>query len=305
MPHPAPLRAAALRAAALAAALLAASPALAQPRAAGPLRIVAAENFYGDLAARIAGPDAAVTSILSSPDEDPHLFEASPAVARDLAGADIAVSNGLDYDPWMAKLLSASPRPARRTIVVADLLARRPGANPHLWYDPAAMPAFARALAAELSRADPAHSAGYDARLATVLDSLRPLSERIAALRTRFAGTPVTATEPVFGDMAEALGLRMRNERFQRAVMNDTEPAASDVAAFEDDLRHHRVRLLVYNSQATDTAARRLLDIARESAVPVLGVTETEPADTPYQAWMLSQLDALDRALSAPPLSAP
>lgn len=109
----------------------------------------------------------------------------------------------------------------------------------------------------------------------------------------------MTATEPVFGDMAAALGLRMRNERFQRAVMNDTEPAASDVAAFEDDLRHHRVRLLVYNSQATDTAARRLLEIARESGIPVLGVTETEPADTPYQTWMLSQLDALDHALSA------
>ncbi|MGI4977541.1 MAG: metal ABC transporter solute-binding protein, Zn/Mn family [Janthinobacterium lividum] len=294
MPHPAQ------RAAALAAALLATAPALAQTRPAAPVRIVAAENFYGDLAARIAGPDAAVTSILSRADEDPHLFEASPAVARDLASADIAVANGLDYDPWMAKLLAASPRPARRTIVVADLLARHPGDNPHLWYDPAVMPAFARALAADLSRLDPAHAAEYDARLAQVLDSLRPLSERIAALRTRLAGTPVTATEPVFGDMADALGLRMRNARFQLAVMNDTEPAASDVAAFEDDLRQHRVRLLIYNSQATDTAARRLLDIAHAAGIPVLGVTETEPADTPYPRWMLAQLDALDHALSTP-----
>ena len=292
MPHPA------LRAAALAATLLAASPAPAQTRA--PIRIVAAENFYGDIAARIAGPAATVSSILSRADEDPHLFEASPAVARDLASADIAVANGLDYDPWMAKLLAASPRPARRTIVVADLLARRPGDNPHLWYDPAAMPAFASALAADLSRADPAHAAEYDARLARVLDSLRPLSARIATLRARLAGTPVTATEPVFGDMATALGLKMRNARFQLAVMNDTEPAASDVAAFEDDLRQHRVRLLVYTSQATDTAARRLLDIARASGVPVLGVTETEPADTPYETWMLAQLDALDRALPPP-----
>ena len=288
----------ALRAAALATALLPAVPALA--RCAEPVRIVAAENFYGDIAAQLAGPSAIVSSILSSPDQDPHLFEVSPAVARALASADIAVANGLDYDPWMGKLLAASPCPGRQSVVVAALLGRRAGDNPHLWYDPDTMPAFARALAEDLARADPAHDAEYRVRLAAVLASLQPIEDRVAGLRARFAGLPVTATEPVFGDMADALGLRMRNARFQRAVMNDTEPAASDVAAFENDLRQHRVRLLVYNSQASDTAARRLLDLAHEAGVPVLGVTETEPARTSYQAWMLAQLDALEQALSRP-----
>ena len=289
----------ALRAAALAAALLPACAALAQR--VEPIRVVAAENFYGDIAGQLAGPFATVGSILSSPDEDPHLFEASPAVAREIATADIAVASGLDYDPWMARLLAASPRPGRQSLVVASLLGRDVGDNPHVWYDPATMPAFARALADDLARVDPAHDAQYRGRLTALLDSLRQVEARVAALRARFAGLPVTATEPVFGDMAEAIGLRMRNVRFQRAVMNDTEPAASDVAAFEDDLRQHRVRLLVFNSQVSDTAARRLLDLARESGVPVLGVTETEPAHTTYQAWMLAQLDALEQALSRPP----
>ena len=297
----------ALRAAALATGLLATSPmlvpawtpALAQARE-GPVRIVAAENFYGDIATQLAGRSATVESILSKPDEDPHLFEAGPAVARDLAAADIAIANGLDYDPWMTRLLAASPRAGRQSIVVAALLGRHAADNPHLWYDPAAMPALARALADDLARADPSHAPDYAARLARLLDSLRPLADRVAGLRARFAGVAVTATEPVFGDMAAALGLDMRNTRFQRAVMNDAEPAASDVAGLEDDLRRHRVRLLVYNSQASDTAARRLLDIARGAGVPVLGVSETEPAGTTYQAWMLAQLDALDQALSRP-----
>ncbi len=288
-----------LRAATLAAALLATSPTLAQTRAT-PIRIVAAENFYGDIAGQLAGPDAVVSSVVSHADEEPHWFEPNPAIARDLDAADIAVSNGLDYDPWMARLLAASPRSTRQSIVVADLLARHPGDNPHLWYDPAAMPAFARALAAALARLDPAHAPDTAARLDRLLASLEPLAARVAALRARYAGLPVTATEPVFGNMADALGLCMRNARLQRAVMNDTEPDAADVAAFEDDLRQHRVRLLVYNRQATGTAARRLLDIARDAGVPVLGVTETEPARTPYQAWMLAQLDALDQALSRP-----
>jgi zinc/manganese transport system substrate-binding protein len=70
------------------------------------------------------------------------------------------------------------------------------------------------------------------------------------------------------------------------------------VAAMETDLRQHRVRVLFYNSQATDAAAQRLLKIAQESRIPVVGVTETEPAGKTYQKWMLDQLDAVERALA-------
>jgi zinc/manganese transport system substrate-binding protein len=263
--------------------------------------IVAAENFYGDVVQQLAGPGAKVTSILSNPDEDPHLFEATPSVARALSAAQIVVYNGVDYDPWMPKLLAAAKSANRRAIVVADLLHKAKGSNPHLWYDPATMPAVAQAVTAALVASDPAGQAGYAARLQQVLASLQALQARVAALRQTYGGTPVTATEPVFGLMADALGLVMRNERFQLAVMNNTEPAASDVAAMETDLRQHRVRLFIYNSQATDSAAKRLLRIAHDARVPVIGVTETEPKGRDYQDWMLSQLDALDRALASSP----
>ena len=98
-----------------------------------PPAIVAAENFYGDIARQIAGPDAIVSSILSNPDDDPHLFEVSPSVARDLSKARIVIYNGMDYDPWMPKMLSANQAPGRRVIVVAELLNKKPGTNPHLW----------------------------------------------------------------------------------------------------------------------------------------------------------------------------
>jgi zinc/manganese transport system substrate-binding protein len=275
---------------------------LALPAAAQPVPVVAAENFYGDLARQVGGDGVAAESILSNPDQDPHLFEASPSVARALAGARIVIENGADYDPWMAKLLAAGRGPAgRQVVVVADLVGKHAGDNPHLWYDPATMPAVARALAAALDTADPAGAAGYDARLQDFLRSLQPLDERIAAIRARHAGVEVAATEPVFGYMADALGLHMREARFQLAVMNDTEPRASDVAAFEADLGGHKVALLLYNSQATNAAARRVLGVARKAGVPVVGVTETEPAGKTYQAWMLDQLDAVDRALSGAP----
>jgi zinc/manganese transport system substrate-binding protein len=268
---------------------------------AGPVKLVAAENFYGAIAHRIGGLQVTVTSILNNPEQDPHLFEASPAVARQLADARIVVVNGADYDPWMAKLLKASPRPGRIVINVAALTGHKAGDNPHLWYDPATMPKVAQALAAALSKADPAHAPNYSARLKETLASLARIEKRVAALRAKFRGAPVTATEPVFGYMAAAAGLTMRNEAFQTAVMNDTEPSARDLAAFESDLKQHKVRALIYNKQVTEKLTQRLIDIARKANVPVVPVTETMPAGVSFGDWMLGELDALDKALSGPP----
>jgi zinc/manganese transport system substrate-binding protein len=101
--------------------------------------------------------------------------------------------------------------------------------------------------------------------------------------------------------MSAALGFSMRNERFQQAVMNNAEPRASDVMAFEDDLRARTIQLLFYNSQATDPAAQRLLRIARQSKIPTVAVTETQPPGKSYQAWMMSELDAIAQALNYAP----
>jgi zinc/manganese transport system substrate-binding protein len=265
---------------------------------AAPLNIVAAENFYGDVARQIGGAQVSVTSILSNPDQDPHEFEASPSTARALAGARLVIYNGADYDPWTVKLLSASPSQAREIIVVATLIHKKAGDNPHLWYEPGTMPALAAALADTLSKLDPAHRGEFTQRLAAFRQSLMPLSNRIAELREKYAGIRVTATEPVFGYMAAALGLDMRNPGFQLAVMNDTEPSVADVANFEQDLRSRTVKALIYNSQTSDALTRRMRAIATASGVPVVGVSETEPGGKDYQEWMISQLDALGRALA-------
>ena len=264
---------------------------------AGPLPVVAAENFYGDIAKQIGGAHVAVTSILSNPDQDPHLFEASPSVARSLSAARLVVYNGIGYDPWIGKLLGAARNPTRDTVDVSQLVGRKPGDNPHIWYDPQTVLVLASTLSDKLSAADPAHATDYARNLAAFQASVQPITDRIAALRTRLAGLPATATEPVFGYMFDALGMTVRNNAFQLAVMNSTEPSASDVAAFENDLRTHRVRLLVYNSQASNPLAVRMQKLARASGVPVVGATETEPSGKQYQAWITAELDAVDHAV--------
>ncbi|TPN84095.1 cation ABC transporter substrate-binding protein [Mesorhizobium sp. CU2] len=283
------------------AALLVAAPLLAgtAARAEDKLNVVAAENFYGDLARQIGGSHVSVTSILSNPDDDPHLFESSPSTARTIADAKVIIYNGADYDPWMDKLLSASAKPERTTIVAADLIGKKPGDNPHLWYNPATLPAVAKALADDLAKRDPANAADYEANLTKFQSSLAAIDKEIADVKKTYAGTEVTATEPVFGYMAEALGLKMLNYDFQVALMNDAEPSPSQVAAFENSLKDGSAKILFYNSQVTDEATTRLLDIAKQNKVTVIGVTETEPAGKTIQTWFGGQLDEVQKALAA------
>jgi len=284
----------------LAIALALASAALSAPAFADPVKVVAAENFYGDVARQIGGANVEVTSILTNPDEDPHLFEASPETARALVDAKVVIANGAGYDAWMDGLLATTQTPGRKEIVVGKLVGRRAGDNPHLWYHPGYMKAMAKALAVALVAVDPAHKTDYAKGEADFVASLEQLEAKIAEMRKKYAGLPVAASEPVFGYQAELLGLNVHNQQFAWAIMNNAEPTPLEVAAFEEDLKRHLVKVMLYNAQASEPAVQRLVDIAKGNSIPIVGVSETEPPGATYQTWMFAQLDALDGALAAP-----
>ncbi len=183
----------------------------AAPARTAPIPAVAAENFYGDIATQLGGSRVGVTSVLADPDLDPHLFEVNPAVGRAASKARIVIENGLGYAPWMGKLLTAAPRDGRRAITIGSLIGGKEGDNPHIWYDPRTMLALATAREAALATDDPAHAADYSRRLSAFRSSIAPIEARIASLRERLQGTDATATEPVFGAMFAALGMRVKN----------------------------------------------------------------------------------------------
>jgi zinc/manganese transport system substrate-binding protein len=265
-----------------------------------PISILAAENFYGEVAAAIGGDRVKVENILISPDADPHDFEPPPSVARAVADAAIVVFNGADYDHWMENLLESTERPGRSVIEAAALIGVKEGDNPHVWYDPRVMPAVAEAMTKTLASLDPEGAEGYEARRQVYLATLAPLDTKVGSIKQRFTGMPITATEPVFGYMADALGLTVSNQDFQTAIMNETEPSAKDIAAVVDDIQSRKVKALIYNTQVTDAMTEQLLGAAREANVPVVGVTETVPEGMGYADWMIGQLESLEKALAGP-----
>ena len=267
---------------------------------ANELKIVAAENFYGGVAGQIAGDGATVTSILTNPNQDPHEFTTNADTAKAVADADIVIYSGISYDPWMDKLLGTSGKPGRVVINVADLIGAKDGDNPHIWYDPKTMPALGARLVDVLGKINPAQAGAYQKRLDDFNASMKLELDKIAAIRSASAGLEVTATEPVFGYMADALGFKMLNYDFQIKIMNDGEPTADETAAFEKSLTSKTAKILFYNSQVTDPTTDRLQKIAKASGIPVVGVTETQPPDQKsYVDWMIHELDGVQAALGA------
>jgi zinc/manganese transport system substrate-binding protein len=167
-----------------------------------------------------------------------------------------------------------------------------------LWYDPAYMKAAAKALVADLIAVDPAHKADYEQGEAKFIESLKPLDDKIATMHKSYAGQPITASEPVFGYQAGLIGLKVHNEKYALAVMNNAEPTPSEVAAFENDLKGKKVKAMLYNAQASEPAVGKLVQLAKDNNIPIVGVSETEPPNSTYQDWMMGQLNALDKALA-------
>jgi zinc/manganese transport system substrate-binding protein len=265
----------------------------------GRVNVVAAENFYGNIASQIGGRHVAVTSILTNPSADPHLFEPGTSNGLAVAGAKVVLQNGLGYDAFMTRLENAAMSSDRTVVTMADVLGiHGKDANPHLWYDVPQLDRIAGSIAAALERADPHHATAYRAGLARFERSLRPLRREVASIRARDHGAPVAYTEPVPGYLVAAADLdNLAPETFTRPLEEGTEPAPAAVSAMDELVAKHRIRVLLYNSQAVSPITARLRDEARSAGIPVVPVTETLPPGLTFQQWQLGQARALAAAL--------
>ncbi len=268
---------------------------------AAPLQAVGAENQYADIISQIGGPYVTVTAIESNPNTDPHSFELTPAIAATIANAQLVVENGLGYDDWADKFLAATQTSTRKTINVQHLLNLPDSTpNPHLWYDPATMPAVATTIATDLAALDPAHAAYFRAQDQKFAASLTREAEAVQKFKAKYAGTKIAVTEPVSNDLLEALGLTIVTPAsLQNAIMNGTDPAPQDISLQNSLLTSHTAKIFVYNEQVTDPLTDSFLALAQQNHTPVVGVYETMP--TPgynYQSWMLSEINALTTALN-------
>ncbi|MGA8365362.1 MAG: zinc ABC transporter substrate-binding protein [Solirubrobacteraceae bacterium] len=268
----------------------------------GRLRVVAAENFWGSIASQLGGSRVDVSSIIVNPDTDPHSYEPTAADARTIAGAGLAIVNGIGYDNWAPKLLAASPGEGRVVLNVGEALGLKDGDNPHQWYSPASVRRIVGAIVADYDRLDPA-DAGYYAAQEKVFETkvLARYDELRAQIRARYAGTPVGYSESIFRPLGEDLGLRlMTSYSFAKAIAEGGEVTAQDKRTVDEQAEHGQIKVWVFNSQNVTPDVQRVNEIARAHGIPIATVTETlAPAGDTFEQWQAAQLEGLERALRA------
>jgi zinc/manganese transport system substrate-binding protein len=266
----------------------------------GAIGVVATENFWGSIASQLAGSKATVQTIIVNPAQDPHVYQPTAADARTIATSQLAIVNGVGYDPWAPKLLAANPVSGRVVLTVGDLFGLKEGDNPHRWYNPADVSAVANAITADLKKLDPKDAAYFTQQLTKFeTQDLAQYHTLIAQIKSRYAGVPVGASESIFALQAPSLGLNLVTPySFMKALSEGTEVSAQDTITTQRQITSHQIKVWIYNSQNATPLIQRLNGLARAAHIPIATVTETlDPPNYSFEQWQVSQFQRIDQAL--------
>ncbi len=270
---------------------------------AGSVNVVASTNVYGDIVKTIGGPAVAVTSIIDSPDKDPHEYEADARTQLALSKAQLVIENGGGYDDFIDTMLkSARTKPTVINVVEVSGRNQHPADgefNEHLWYDFPTVEKLAAQLVTDLSTTAPGQAATFESNAKAFTAKLDQLQQDEAAIKAKHAGEDVAITEPVPLYLLEAAGLVNKTpETFSEAIEEDTDVPPSVLKETENLFDTKQVKLLAYNQQTTGPQTEAVLAAAKRNNIPVVPVTETLPTDQTYLSWMQANLRAISTALT-------
>ena len=269
-------------------------------KAGGVVQVVAAENFWGSIASQVGGSHVHAASIITNPDTDPHDYEPTAADARTLASAQLVVENGVGYDPWVGKFLAADSGNAT-VLNVGDLLGVADGGNPHRWYNPTDVHTVISQFVRDLQKLDPTDGAYFAAQQEQFeTTALAKYRATIAAIKAKFAGTKVGASESIFEMLAPALGLDLITPpSFLKAISQGTDVSAGDKQTIDEQIKNHEIKIYVYNSQNVTPDVQAQLTEVKAQRIPYATITETlTPANATYQEWQTTQLLGIQAALA-------
>lgn len=265
------------------------------------LRAVASFSILGDMAARIGGPAAEVTTIVG-PDGDAHVYEPTPADARAFAAADVVVINGLGFEGFQDRLAKASGYQGPVVIASAgvDTFAEDGEADPHAWQDASNARVYAQNIARAFCEADKPRCETYGANAAAYIAELDALH---AEAKAAIAAIPearrtVIMSHDALGYFARAYGLTVLAPE---GVSTDSEASAADVAKLVTQIRAAKASALFIENMSDP---RLIEQIGRETGLAAGGALYTDalsPPDGPaatYIGMMRHNIRAITGAIA-------
>jgi len=282
--------------------------------AAEPLKVVASFSILGDLVSEVGGDHVSVRTIVG-PNGDAHVYEPTPADARDTSAAGLVVVNGLGFEGWLDRLIEASgysgtvavaskgvPTLKLSDEVTAGMPVEADAGNeidPHAWQSIPNAERYVANIADALCAADPAdcvdfraNAAGYTAELKEIDTTTRGIVAAIPESRRK-----VITTHDAFGYFAHEYGIAFLAPQ---GVSTESEASAGDVAALIRQIREQHVSALFLENISDP---RLIEQIAAETDVTTGGELFSDalsPPDGPastYAAMMRHNVELLAGAM--------
>jgi ABC-type Zn uptake system ZnuABC Zn-binding protein ZnuA len=268
---------------------------------AAALSVVATTTVFADIVHNVGGERVSVKSIIPA-GVGPEDYEPKPDDARKLAGADLIVSNGVGLDDFLDKLISAAGEGNASRLVLGDgipTISVDGDPNPHFWLDPSLVEShFVPAIAAALTKLDPAGASDYAANAAAYAGQLRALD---AANRAKIATIPEANRKLVtFHDAFPYFAAHYGFEVIGVILANvGQEPSATELAALVEKVKAAHVRAVFSEAQFSPELARTLAQEAGITSVVTTLYNDTvgpPPTDT-YLTMMAWNVDEIVRSL--------
>lgn len=255
-------------------------------------------NTYKEPVQSVVGKKYKVESIIKSVNVDPHSFSPSNNNAKQIADSKLIVSNGLGYDDWVNKLVTANSQDKNLIDFSSDVLHKKDGANEHVWFGVSNVQKLSQAVYLKISRIDPKDKEYYKNNYQQYSQKLDKLIVRENKLQQKLNGKKAYVTEPLPYYLLKDLGVTIDNPHFAKAIEDDTDPSISDIENMQQGLKHHKVDFLVVNKQVTSGIITKMTSLAKENNVPILYFTETLPSNLGYYQWMNDNLNQIEKIVN-------
>ncbi len=281
-------------------------PGLAQEKANDRLKVLATFSILGDFVKNVGGNRVEVTTLVG-PDSDAHVYAPAPADARKAADARLVIANGLGFEGWMSRLVTASGSKAPLVVATEGITVRkaeaakgRGEADPHAWQSVTNAKVYVSNIYNAMLSADPAGKITYEASTAAYLAKLDALDREVKA--AIYAIPPerrrVISTHDAFGYFEQDYGIDFIAPQ---GVSTDSEPSARDIARIITQIKRLKIPA-VFVENVVDP--RMMQQIAKESGARVGGklysdALTDETGEAPnYIALMRHNIKELTAALA-------
>lgn len=281
----------------------AASDASSNAAATNKVDVVASTNVWGSVAEAIGGDKVNVHSVINSPDQDPHDYEATAKDKLAFSKAKIAIANGGGYDDWASKLVKSTGSKATVVDAVETSGLKKPDQdefNEHVFFSIDSARKVAKVVESDLVKASPDNKATFESNLKDFESNLDDLKARAAKVGEKHASSTAVATEPVVGYLLDDMKVKnITPEEFVEQSETEAGPSTKVVHETTKLIAAKKASILLVNGQTSDAVTKELQKAAKGAGIKQVGVWETFPkgVDT-YQGFIGKAITDIDNGLA-------